>query len=114
MAKPEPGCWYLIPPAVVAPVVLSGVAIVATFVVSIWSLVALPFVWLGARCAAPNLNLANGCLAYVAIFVGFLLSSWHEPRGLAITFGAIAGYSGGVIEKRLRMRPYSGDSSSHG
>ncbi|WP_152052099.1 hypothetical protein [Tautonia marina] len=113
MAKSEPG-WYLVPQAVVAPVVLSVVAIAATFIVSPWAPAALPFVWIGAGCAAPNLNLVNGCLAYVAIFMGFLISSRHEPLGLAIVFGAIAGYWGGVIEKRLRMRPYSGDSASHG
>ncbi|MEW4570940.1 hypothetical protein AB1L88_23985 [Tautonia sp. JC769] len=105
MPSPEPGCWYFIPPAVIAPVVLSVVVIGVAFDVSPWSLAALPFVWLGARCAAPNLNLVNGCLAYVAFSAGLLLSSLHQPLGLAIVFGAVAGYWGGVIEKRLRMQP---------
>jgi len=46
---------YLIPPAVFAPITLTVAAIVACFFVSWWFLAALPFIWLGSICAAPNL-----------------------------------------------------------
>jgi hypothetical protein len=55
---------YIIKPAIFAPSILSIVAVVAAIKILWWALVSLPFIWIGSICAQPNLNLANGCLAY--------------------------------------------------
>ena len=44
----------------------------------------LPFIWLGSVCAQPNLNLANGCLAYLAMLVGVGVTALCRPLGIAI------------------------------
>jgi hypothetical protein len=96
---------YIIRPAVFAPVGLSVVAIVLAVQDSWWFLAALPFIWLGSVCAQPNLNLANGALAYLAMIVGAVLAVWFRPLGIAILSGAISGFYVSAIEKRIRMRP---------
>jgi hypothetical protein len=96
---------YIIRPAVFAPAILSGVALVAAVQESRWFLAALPFVWLGSVCAQPNLNLADGCLAYLAMIVGFAVTAIFRPLGIAILAGAISGFYVSAIEKRIRMRP---------
>lgn len=96
---------YLIPPAVYAPTALSIVAIVASISVTSWYLAAIPFIWLGAICSAPNLNLANGCLSYLAMIFGYFTAMLFEPMGNAILFGSVCGFYLGAIEKHLRMRP---------
>jgi hypothetical protein len=96
---------YIIRPAVFAPAILSVIAVVAAVHVSWWFLAALPFIWLGSVCAQPNLNLANGCLAYLVMIVGFALCVFFRPLGFAIVAGAMSGFYVSAIEKRLRARP---------
>ena len=110
MASPKRERVYLVPWAVYSPVMASGLVLAWAIFRSAWALVALPFVWLGSSGAAPNLNLANGCLAYTSMLVGFLISRVHEPLGWAIWAGAAMGYYTGVIEQRVRMRPYVKDA----
>ena len=96
---------YIIRPAIFAPGILSVGAVIVAFQVSWWALVSLPFIWLGSVCAQPNLNLANGCLAYLAMFIGFGVTALYRPLGTAILAGAISGFYGSAIEKRIRARP---------
>src|SRR5688572_12370918 len=96
---------YIIRPAVFAPAVLSVGAVVLSVQDSWWFLAALPFIWLGSVCAQPNLNLANGCLAYLAMLVGVGVTALSRPLGIAILAGAISGFYVSAIEKRIRMRP---------
>lgn len=96
---------YLVRPAVFVPVVLSAVAIAAAAWVSWWFLVAVPFVWLGLICAQPNLNLADGYLACVAIIAGLAVLPFFRPVGLAIVVGTMSGLFASAFEKRIRMRP---------
>ncbi len=96
---------YMIRPAIFAPSILSIVTVVAAFQVSWWSLAALPFIWLGSVCAQPNLNLANGCLAYLTMLIGFALTGLYRPLGLAILGGAMSGFYVSAIEKRIRACP---------
>jgi hypothetical protein len=96
---------YIVRPAVFVPVVLSAFAIVVAAWVSWWFLVAVPFVWLGSICAQPNLNLADGCLAYVTIIVGLAVLPFFRPVGLAIVVGTISGLYASAVEKGIRMRP---------
>jgi hypothetical protein len=73
---------------------------------SSWWLLAIPFVAIGWICAAPNLNLANGFLAYVSMIVGFILLKFHEPSAHAILTGAAAGYYLSALEMGLTAKPY--------
>ena len=96
---------YRIYAAIVAPTILSATAIVAAIVYSWWFLAAIPFVWLGSICSAPNMNLADGCAAYFSMIIGFGLMSVAKPLGLAILIGAASGFFASALEKRIRMRP---------
>ena len=99
---------YTVRPAVYAPAILSVIAVVAAGQESWWFLAALPSIWLGSVCAQPNLNLADGCLAYVAMVAGIAASVFHWLPGVAICAGAAAGYYASAVEKRIRMRRSSG------
>jgi len=70
-----------------------------------WYFVALPFIWLGSICAQPNMNLVQGCLAYLAMVVGWAILTVFKPLGIAILGGATFGFYLSAIEKRLRARP---------
>ena len=96
---------YRVFPAIFAPSILSLGAVVAGAAISWWFLAALPCIWLGGVCSAPNLNLADGCLAYLTMIFGLVLSFFFEPLGGAIFFGSLCGYYLSVAEKHLRMRP---------
>ena len=97
--------YYIVRPAIFAPAILAVAAIVAAFRDSWWFLAALPFIYLGSICAQPNLNLANGCLAYLAMLVGFATLASFRPLGLAILAGAMSGFYVSALEKWIRMRP---------
>jgi len=96
---------YIVRPAIFAPAILSVAAVVLAIQESWWFLASLPFIWLGSVCAQPNLNLANGCLAYLAMLVGVAVTALFRPLGIAISAGAISGFYVSAIEKRVRMRP---------
>ena len=96
---------YIVRSAIIAPTVLSAIAVIAAIRGSWWYLVALPFIWLGSVCGQPNLNLANGCLAYLSIFIGLAVTAFFRPLGIAITIGAISGLYISALEKWIRMRP---------
>jgi hypothetical protein len=96
---------YIIRPAIFAPSILSVAAVVIALQVSWWALAALPFIWLGSVSAQPNLNLANGCFAYLAMLIGFGLIALYRPLGAAILAGTMSGFYVSAIEKRLRAKP---------
>jgi len=99
--------YYIVRPAVFAPAILAVAAIVAAFFDSGWFLAALPFIYLGSIWAQPNLNLANDCMAYLAMFVVVGLASLElcGPLGLAILAGSMSGFYVSALEKWIRMRP---------
>lgn len=97
---------YLVFPSVVAPIILSCLAVYLGFTRDYWLFASIPFVVLGSICAAPNLNMADGCLAMLAIIIGIGIAVFLSPTlGGAISMGSLAGWIGGVIEKTIRMRP---------
>lgn len=96
---------FIVRLAVFEPVVLSVAAVFLAVQDSSWFLAAPPFIWLGSGCAQPKLNLANGCLAYLAMMVGFGVMALHRSFGIAILAGAISGFYVSALEKRIRMRP---------
>ena len=95
----------MVRPAIFAPVLLGVIAITVAGRESWWALAALPFIYLGSVCAQPNLNLANGCLAYLAMIAGFIVLALFRPLGFAILGGAMSGFYASAIEKWMRMRP---------
>jgi hypothetical protein len=95
---------YIVRPAVFAPLILSAVAAGVAIQWSWWFLVALPFIWLGSICASPNLNGADGCFAYVAMFVGFAVLPFFRPLGEPVITGTALGFYVSAIEKWARMR----------
>lgn len=84
-------------------------AIVAAALSSLWWMASIPFIWLGSVCAQPNLNLADGCLSYVAAGIGLIVLLFHPALGQAIFTGVICGYIAGFIEKLITMKPISKD-----
>lgn len=96
---------YCVPPAIFAPSVLAIVFIALARQLSWWFLIALPFVYLGSICAQPNLNLADGCLAYLAMILGFILLAFFKPVGIPILLGTVSSYYASAVEKWMRMRP---------
>lgn len=100
--KPPGGPTLLrLKPAIAAPVLVSIAAVAFAALQTPWWLLALPFVLLASACAAPNLNLANGCAAYVSMAIGGALSLIHEPSGRAIWAGTLASFLGSALEKLL-------------
>jgi hypothetical protein len=69
-----------------------------------WFLAAVPCVWLASLCAQPNLNFANGCLAYVLMIVGVVLMRLFLPLGSAVLAGTVCGFYLSAIEKWIFMR----------
>jgi hypothetical protein len=100
---------YTFPPAIFAPISLTVLSGWFGYSHSWWSLAAIPFIWLGAWCSAPNLNLADGCLFYLAMIIGFGNLIYFKTLGLAIMAGAVSGYVMSALEKSVRMRPIKKD-----
>src|SRR5688500_16177031 len=111
MMKPR---VYIVRHAVFAPSVLSAAAAVVAVQWSWWFLVAIPFVWLGSICAQPNLNLADGCLAYLAIIVGLGVLPLFKLVGVAILAGTISGFYLSAVEKWARLRTAPEPPAPHG
>ena len=93
--------WFPMPLWV--PGVLSLLSVFGAFL-SPWALLAVPFVWLGALCSAPNLNLADGCLAWIAIVIGFVLMFFWPPGYLISVSTALSWFLSG-FERMARARP---------
>ncbi|QQL44094.1 hypothetical protein [Sulfuriroseicoccus oceanibius] len=91
----------------VVPVALLIAAILLSASRSPWWLLSIPFIWIGWICAAPNLNLANGLLAYLSMICGFVLMLFHEPSGAAIAGGAAASFYLCALEMRVTAKPYN-------
>jgi hypothetical protein len=71
-----------------------------------WWFLSIPFIAIGWLGAVPNLNLANGLLAYLSMVGGFILLKFHEPSGAAIAAGAAAGFYLSALEMRITAKPY--------
>lgn len=97
----------LIKPAIVAPIVLTGLLIWAAFEMSPWALIGIPFAVLGTLCGQPNGNLGDGCLAVICGAVGLLIFTFlHQEIGMFIFASSIGGFFAGVFEKRVTAVPY--------
>jgi hypothetical protein len=105
MKDEPPQRLFLVPPSVIAPLVLSGVAISLGVAFDEWVLGAIPFVLLGSFCSAPNLNLADGCLVVLAVLVGCAIAASVSLHfGAVMIIGTVAGWIFGAVEKNLRMK----------
>ncbi len=102
---------YEVKPAILAPVLLSLGTLFIAFNYTFWALAALPFIYLASICAAPNFNLADGCLAWIAIFIGGGISFFQKELGEAILCGSALSWILSGIEKWLRAKPIFEDKS---
>jgi len=75
-----------------------------------WPLLALPFIFLGSLCAAPNHNLVNGFLALVAMAIGLWVASFHKEIGSAIFGGTFSSWFLSGLEMRIRATPVDDDT----
>lgn len=105
---------YRLKPAIVAPIIVCGIVIVLAFVDSPWWALSIPFAVYASLCAQPNMNLANGCLAYIAIMIGFGIMFFHSPSGKAICLGTLASFYLSAFEKRLTAKPVFGRAPIEG
>ena len=96
---------YLVPQAVFVPICLGVGALVLGVAGHPWWFLALPFVLLGAYCAAPNFNLADGFLALIAVVIGALLSYFHTQAGVAVMLGTSTSWLLSSLEKGMRAVP---------
>lgn len=69
-------------------VFLEGIAVWLGLACTPWAYLAIPAIFVGVWCSAPNFNLANGCLAWIVILAGGILSVFHPLSGAAIYLGA--------------------------
>jgi hypothetical protein len=51
------------------------------------------------------MNLADGFLAWIALFSGLIVLAFHQPLGVAIVAGITSSYVASVCEKTLRRLP---------
>ena len=96
---------YRVYPAIISPIILTTSFAYLGVTNDSWFFASIPFSIMGTVCAAPNLNLANGCLVVISCLIGFILSIWFNMLGMAILFGSGTGWIVGAIEKRIRMKP---------
>ena len=96
---------YIVPSAVYSLSILGTIAIGLAIGLTWWWLAALPFIYLGEVCAAPNMNMADGFLAWLALFIGLIVLTFCLPLGMAICTGTMLSYVTSVCEKTMRMRP---------
>jgi hypothetical protein len=113
MPNPQPKLkekLYYVPRAVFVPVALGIAAIwLAWANDSPWPLAALPFIFLGSLCAAPNHNLVDGFLAFVAMALGMIVANYQKELGSAIGVGTFSSWFLSGIEKRIRATPVDDD-----
>src|SRR5262249_18105519 len=97
--------WYKVYPALAAPLLLAITSLFLGFTRTGWAFLGLPFIYLGSMCAAPNMNLANGFLAILAILLGFAVCLFNQAIGLPIGLGTSASWLLSSLEMRIRAQP---------
>ena len=96
---------YRIYPAKVAPVIVAVVATCLGFSVTPWAFIALPFIYLGSICAAPNLNLADGFLVLISMILGLVVAFFKKEIGVIIIVGVASSWLLSAIEKTITAKP---------
>jgi hypothetical protein len=96
---------YRIYPAKVAPIIVAVVAICLCFSVTPWAFIALPFIYLGSICAAPNLNLADGFLVLISMILGLVVAFFEKEIGFIIIVGVASSWLLSAIEKTITAKP---------
>lgn len=101
---------YRIYPAKIAPIAVGAVAVYVGLAVTPWAFIALPFVYLGSICAAPNLNLADGFLVLVSTVVGAGVTFFEKEIGVIIIVGVVSSWILSAIEKTITAKPIENDT----
>jgi hypothetical protein len=97
--------WYKVYPAIVAPLLLAITSLFLGFTRTGWAFLSLPFIYLGSICAAPNMNLANGFLAMLAMLLGLAVCLFNPAIGLPIFLGTSASWLLSSLEMCIRAQP---------
>ena len=90
---------YRVYPAKVAPLLCGAAAFLLAITWTPWALCALPFIYLGSICAAPNLNLADGFLVIFSVLVGIGIAFLKLEAGVAVSAGAAVSWILSCLEK---------------
>lgn len=90
--------YLLVRRARYVPTAFLVLALLLGWVVTPWSLLAIPFIAIGTVFTSPNLNLINGAPSYLCLIAGLVLMPIHEPAGLPILLGTAAGFYGSALE----------------
>ncbi len=98
--------FHLVKRARLVPVALLATSIWMSVALSTWWLLSIPFIAVGWICAVPDLNLANGMLAYLSMIGGLILMQFHEPSGAAMAGGAAAAFYLCALEMRITAKPF--------
>lgn len=93
-------------PLPIVLLVLEGIAAWLGVSLTPWAFLAMPAIFVGVWCSAPNFNLANGCLAWIVILAGAILSGFHPLSGAAIYLGAGCAWfiGSGTLALYIRLR----------
>ena len=101
---------YQVRPALLVPAVLCIVAISLAVTVTVWAVIAVPFIVLASFCAAPNFNFADGFLAAVSMALGLAIAFFHREAGASIFLGTLASWILSCAEKAIRAVPVPPDA----
>ena len=89
------------------PVILLACGIWMGCTDSLWWFLSIFFIVIGWFSAAPNLNLANGMLAYLSMIGGYILMNYHRPSGTVIVVSTAAAYFLSALEMRVFSKPWN-------
>jgi hypothetical protein len=95
---------YRVYPAKIAPLLCGATAVLVAIAWWPWALSALPFIYLGSICAAPNFNLADGCLVFISVALGAGVVLLNAEVGVAIIAGSAISWVISCIEKAITAK----------
>lgn len=103
----RPQKFILVRQARFVPIGLILCSLFLAFTSSLWWLLSIPFVVIGALFTAPNLNFVNGFFSYVSIVLGSILTIFYFPVGIAVLLGIVFSFFGSAIEMLIFSQPVS-------
>ena len=102
---------YRIYPAKIAPIAIAAVAIYFGVAFSPLAFIAIPFIYLGSICAAPNFNLADGFPILVSMVLGAGIMIFKKEIGFAIFLGSTSSWVLSAIEKAITAIPIDNEKN---
>ncbi len=93
----SPGPWFSF-------VALLLIFTVLGLLLTPWTFLAIPFIYLGVAHSAQNFNLADGCLPFVVCILAVCATAFWPNVGLIIILGTCSGWITGCAERAIRAR----------